>query len=93
MDIPTIFYFRNEFNSILHRSTDALQRKLEIIKRMQPRHIDDFVPLLDMREPILRDVAKTAATEYNVIPDRSRIYYLSKELQVTCRSISHKAKE
>ncbi len=66
-------------------STDALHRKLEMIKRMHPRHIDDFVPLLEMREPILRDVADQAVTEYNTIPERSRIYYLSRELRVRKR--------
>lgn len=63
------------------RSTDALERKLETIKRMQPRHIDDFIPLLDMKEPILREITVMAAKEYD-IPEKSRIYYLSRELQV-----------
>lgn len=49
---------------------------------MQPRHIDDFMPLLDMKEPVLREVAAMTANEYGVIPEKNRIYYLSKELRV-----------
>lgn len=55
---------------------------METIKRMQPKHIDDFIPLLDMKEPILREVSAIMAKEYGVIPEKNRIYYLSKELQV-----------
>lgn len=56
-----------------------------MVKQMRPDHIDDFIPLLDMTEKILREVAVMSAHEWNVIPENSRIYYLSKELQVIFR--------
>lgn len=53
-----------------------------MIKRMKPRHIDDFVPLLDMTESTLHEVATMSAKEYDDIPENNRIYYLSRELEV-----------
>lgn len=49
---------------------------------MVPNHIDDFIPLLAMKEPILNKVAAMATAERALIPEKSRIYYLSKKLQV-----------
>ncbi|KAG4071040.1 hypothetical protein HA402_001477 [Bradysia odoriphaga] len=67
---------------LLDMKLDALHCKMAILKQMRPRHIDDFVPLLKIEEPILRDVAIKAAEEYDTIPEQHRIYYFSKELQV-----------
>lgn len=49
---------------------------------MQPRQIDDFLPLLHMTESTLQKAATVSAKEYGVIPENNRIYYLSRELQV-----------
>ncbi|KAJ6625704.1 Transcription termination factor, mitochondrial, partial [Pseudolycoriella hygida] len=74
--------------NLLAMENGVLQRKLQIIKRMQPRHIDDFIPLLDIKEPILEHIAAKAKAERKIVPDNNRIYYLSKELQLPPSTVS-----
>ncbi|XP_037049340.1 transcription termination factor, mitochondrial-like isoform X2 [Bradysia coprophila] len=73
---------------LLDLKLDTLHCKMAILKQMRPRHIDDFVPLLKIEETILRDVARKAAEEYDMVPEQHRIYYFSKELQIVPSTVS-----
>lgn len=55
---------------------------------MKPNYIDDFIPLLTMKVSTLQKVAAMAVAERDVIPEKSRIYYLSKKLQVILKTRS-----
>lgn len=67
-------------------SIDAcdLKGRLELIQRMKPKHINDFVPLLLFDQIKLEEVVNSAQNDIHVLPNGyiHRIYYLSDKLQV-----------
>ncbi|KAH8335797.1 hypothetical protein KR074_006098 [Drosophila pseudoananassae] len=65
--------------SILER----LELKLQLIKSMDMRDINDFVPFLRLTVPRLRKLVSALNSERNTIPLGNRVYYISDKLQVS----------
>lgn len=61
---------------------DDLQRKLDIIERLKPHDINDFVPLTRVSIKLLLRAQKIMRREAKEISDGNRIYYLSNRLEV-----------
>lgn len=70
--------FRNNF------VTDVLQTRLSILHKLNlsDKTINNFVPLLEMKEYQLRKVCDSIMTESKLVPGGNRIYYLSNKLKV-----------
>lgn len=49
---------------------------------MRPRQIDDYIPLLHLSAAELRTIARKFEEERDIVPDGSRIYFLSSKLKV-----------
>lgn len=63
---------------------DVLQEKLNILRTISSTEnmINDFVPLLEMREERLKQVCDSMDAESDLIPGGNRIYYFSHKLNV-----------
>ena len=71
-------------NSIL----DFLEEKLELIEKLQPRDINDFIPLITVSSLMLSRAQKRMQRERKHIPEGNRIYYFSKRLDVNPALVS-----
>lgn len=62
-----------------------MQTKLDILLKfdLSRKMIDDFVPLLEIREHRLRQIFELFAQEQSKIPCENRIYYFSRKLNVS----------
>lgn len=55
---------------------------------MDPLKIEDFLPLLELKMPMLNKVVSEADVEADQIPEGNRIYFISKQLGVSaCPSV------
>lgn len=82
LGVPTskfLYQLRNVFWSFL---LGYLEEKIQLIEKLQPRDINDFLPLIRVSVPILSRTQSLVLEEMNLIPERHRIYYLSKRLEV-----------
>lgn len=61
---------------------DSLKRKIDLLNKLEPRQLDDFVPLLTLDEKELSNLVKRLSKEKNEIEQGNRIYYLSEILKV-----------
>lgn len=61
---------------------DSLKRKIDLLNKLEPRQLDDFVPLLTLDEKELSNLVKRLSKEKNEIEQGNRIYYLSEMLKV-----------
>lgn len=61
---------------------DSLKRKIDSLNKLEPRQLDDFVPLLTLDEKELSNLVKRLSKEKNEIEQGNRIYYLSEMLKV-----------
>lgn len=63
---------------------DTLKRKFELLHTMEPKKLDDFAPLLLIKEQELTHIVhKRMQNELDQVGKyRNRIYYLSEKLQV-----------
>lgn len=66
---------------------DIIEHKLEIIQTMCPKDINDFVPLLVLKLAALKRIARLAKAEINMVPEENRIYYFSRNLNVSLYKI------
>lgn len=55
-----------------------------MLNQLKPNELDDMAPLLALNEHELKLLVSRFDKESNVIPERNRIYYLSKILKVNC---------
>lgn len=58
--------------------TDNIRRKLNLLFAMKMKNINDFVPLLEMKEERLRHFSGIDAKE-----EQNRIYYYSEKMKVS----------
>lgn len=63
-------------------SLEYLEDKIRSIEKMQPRDINDFVPLIHVSASILSRTRKTMEKERGYVPGGNRIYYFSSRLEV-----------
>lgn len=61
---------------------EHLRKKINRLKVLNPRNINDFVPFLQVSHAALNRVAKIFSREKDSVPEGNRIYYLSKRLNV-----------
>lgn len=68
----------------------ALQTKLQILLNfdLSKKMINDFVPLLEIKESYLRQIFEQFAEEQSQIPHENRIYYFSQKLNVSILVVS-----
>lgn len=64
--------------------SDDLQSKLNILLEfnLSKKTINDFAPLVQIKEPYLRQIFELFAQEQNQIPHGNRIYHFSRKLNV-----------
>lgn len=55
---------------------------MQLIEKLQPRDINDFVPLIRVSVPVLARTRHLIVKEKDLIPEGNRIYYLSKRLEM-----------
>lgn len=55
---------------------------MDLLNAMEPKQIDDFVPLLSLDESDLNNLVRRIHKEKHEIEQGNRIYYLSEKLQV-----------
>lgn len=62
-----------------------MRAKLDILLSFDSskKMINDFVPLLQIKEPYLRQIFELFAQEQSQIPHENRIYYFSRKLNVS----------
>lgn len=79
--IWTKFFRFRRFNSF---ALETLTRKIELIYAVEPKNLDDFAPLLQIKEKELRDIVyKRMLKERDEVGIYgNRIYYISDKLQV-----------
>lgn len=68
--------------------SDELQAKLDILLNfnLSSANINDFVPLLQINQPYLRQIFDLFAQEQSQIPCENRIHYFSRKLNVGNRN-------
>lgn len=66
---------------LLPLSLNEIEEKLKILKEMQPKRIDDFIPLMKVETSELEDY-KMGLESYNSIGSNHPIYYFSEKLKV-----------
>lgn len=49
---------------------------------MSPKDVNDFLPLLELKLPVLKHIAQHATAERNIVPKENRIYFFSEKLKV-----------
>ncbi|KAH8240811.1 hypothetical protein KR026_005801 [Drosophila bipectinata] len=72
-----------EYPWLLSLDNKRLELKLQLIKSMDMRDINDFVPFLRLTVPRLRKLISALNSERNTIPLGNRVYYISDKLQVS----------
>ncbi|BFF94158.1 transcription termination factor mitochondrial [Drosophila madeirensis] len=72
-----------EYPWLLSLENKRLQLKLQLIKSMNIRDINHFVPFLRLTVPRLRKLVGALNTEMKTIPQQNRVYYISETLQVS----------
>ncbi|KAG5683268.1 hypothetical protein PVAND_012558 [Polypedilum vanderplanki] len=60
----------------------TFKSKLAQLQHLEPKEINDLVPLLQVSNPSFKRIIESISKEKNVIPERNRIYYLSQRLNV-----------
>lgn len=73
----------HETKCTFRHSSDVIKKKLDLIDKMKPRQIEDFLPLVEMKIPELEKCVSEANYEADRIPEGHRIYFLSKQLNVS----------
>lgn len=66
---------------------EVIEEKLQIIEEMYPKDVNDFSPLLELKLPVLKQIANQAKVERNFVPAGNRIYFFSKNLKVSDNSL------
>lgn len=66
---------------LLPMPLSEIEEKLDILREMQPKKIDDFIPLMRVDTSELKDY-KTDLKSYNSIGLNHPIYYFSEQLKV-----------
>lgn len=61
---------------------DTLKTKIDLIRAMEPRSLDDFAPLLLLNEDELMKLVARFSKEKHEIKQKNRIYFLSEKLKV-----------
>ncbi|XP_022223335.2 transcription termination factor, mitochondrial isoform X2 [Drosophila obscura] len=72
-----------EYPWLLSLDNKRLHLKLQLIKSMNIRDINHFVPFLRLTVPRLRKLVTALNTEMKTIPQQNRVYYISESLQVS----------
>ncbi|XP_017151476.1 transcription termination factor, mitochondrial [Drosophila miranda] len=72
-----------EYPWLLSLDNKRLQLKLELIKSMNIRDLNHFVPFLRLTVPRLRKLVSALNAEMKTIPQQNRVYYISESLQVS----------
>ncbi|XP_016990071.2 transcription termination factor, mitochondrial [Drosophila rhopaloa] len=72
-----------EYSWLLSLDNKRLTLKLQLIKSMDMRDINHFVPFLRLTVPRLRKLVGALNSERNTIPQQNRVYYISEKLEVS----------
>ncbi|XP_017068093.2 transcription termination factor, mitochondrial [Drosophila eugracilis] len=72
-----------EYPWLLSLDSKRLELKLQLIKSMEYKDINHFVPFLRLTVPRLRKLVGALNSERNTIPQQNRVYYISEKLQVS----------
>lgn len=84
MDVgmSTLSSLQYAHNNTFDMIPGILKRKIDLLNELEPRQLDDFVPLLILDEKELSNLVKRLSKEKNEIEQGNRIYYLSEMLKV-----------
>ena len=66
---------------ILLQQEGDIKAKLAIIKRMKPKKLEDFVPMITLKSEELSKIAKIIEFQASTTPYGNRIYYFSNRLK------------
>jgi len=69
-------------------SENYLKEKIKLVEKLQPRDINDFLPLISVSPLILSRTLESMIKERNFVPQGNRIHYFSKRLGVKPSLIS-----
>ncbi|XP_037708749.1 transcription termination factor, mitochondrial [Drosophila subpulchrella] len=72
-----------EYPWLLSLDDKRLQLKLQLIKSMDIKDINHFVPFLRLTVPRLRKLVSALNSERSTMPQLNRVYYISEKLQVS----------
>ncbi|KAH8298236.1 hypothetical protein KR018_011440 [Drosophila ironensis] len=72
-----------EYPWLLSLDSKRLELKLQLIKTMDMKDVNHFVPFLRLTVPRLRKLVTALNAEKNTIPHGNRVYYISEKLQVS----------
>ncbi|KAH8410256.1 hypothetical protein KR009_010083 [Drosophila setifemur] len=72
-----------EYPWLISLDNKRLELKLQLIKSMDMRDINHFVPFLRLTVPRLRKLVSALNSERSSMPQGNRIYYISEKLQVS----------
>ncbi|XP_017002910.2 transcription termination factor, mitochondrial [Drosophila takahashii] len=72
-----------EYPWLLSLDNKRLELKLQLIKSMDMKDINHFVPFLRLTVPRLRKLVSALNSERGSMPQLNRVYYISEKLQVS----------
>lgn len=73
---------------ILLQQEGDIKSKLSIIKRMKPKKLEDFVPMITLKNEDLLKVAKIIEFQASTTPMGNRIYYFSSRLKAPPHTVT-----
>ena len=73
---------------ILLQQEGDLKSKLAIIKRMKPKKLEDFVPMITLKNEELTKIAKIIEFQASTTPMGNRIYYFSNRLNAPPHTVT-----
>ncbi|KAJ6639694.1 Transcription termination factor, mitochondrial [Pseudolycoriella hygida] len=71
----------DNFN-LISLSTSQISTNLKILQDMEPKNINDFIPLIGVSTAKLLKLKKRAKREEDFVPNKHRIYYMSSVMNV-----------